>query len=210
MCQWRDAYSHLTPHIPSRPYERRFALAQAPHRSSSAVSPQAPARTRVDLQRQDSIDARRFHRRWQSFAASGPRYCTAAPQAGGSISQANDGSGNDQRSLAFAFERRTNGSRLLDRENDDGNPVLAHQGESCRIHDGEILLDRVVLRQHVETARGGITFWISGINAVDLRGLQYGVAGEFRSPQRGPCIRGEEGIAGAPCQNHDAAFVEMT
>ena len=67
----------------------------------------------------------------------------------------------------------------MDRAHDDREPTLAGQGKRRRIHDLQILGDRLVMGQAVESDRSGILFRIRRVDAVDLGGLQNRIAAQF-------------------------------
>jgi hypothetical protein len=48
-----------------------------------------------------------------------------------------------------------------------------------------------------------------GVQAVDLGGLDHEIGADLDGAQRGGGVGGEEGVAGAGCEDHDAAFLEV-
>ena len=58
------------------------------------------------------------------------------------------------------------------------------------------------------TARG-ILDRVGAVDAVDVLGQQDHVGVDLRGPQDGAGVGGEEGVAGAAAENHDAALLQM-
>ena len=127
----------------------------------------------------------------------------------GNSDEAHDSLGNDMRGPPDALQRGRDSSLLPNREDYDGNFVLASQRESCCIHNSEILRDGLVMGQGLVSSRRRIPLWIGGINAINLCRLQNRVGGKFGGTQRGSRVRGEKWVSGAPSGDHYPALGQM-
>ena len=65
------------------------------------------------------------------------------------------------------------------------------------------------MAEPVVTFRLGVFFGVSGINAVDIGGLEYGLGFELCGSQHRGRISRKKGIAGARGEQHDATFAEV-
>ena len=95
----------------------------------------------------------------------------------------------------FAQDRGRNRARLVNREDDDRDAVVAGKREGRSVHDLQVPRDRFVMAQAIEACRGWILLRVGGIDAVNLSGLHHRIAGEFGGPKRCAGVGGEERIA---------------
>ena len=56
---------------------------------------------------------------------------------------------------------------FVDREDDDRNVIFARKGNCRDVHDGQALLQDLVMRQAVEARRGRVLLRIGGVNTVN-------------------------------------------
>jgi hypothetical protein len=111
--------------------------------------------------------------------------------------------------VARAAQDRADRTRLGDREYDDRQRRLAGKRECCRIHDLVAALDRLRMRQAVESLGLRALFGIGIVDAVDIGGLQHRLRADFgRAQHRGRICR-EERIAGSTAEQDDASLGEI-
>src|SRR5215469_18013873 len=74
---------------------------------------------------------------------------------------------------------------LADREHDDRHTVFLGKRERSRIHDLQPAIHGFLMVEPVKALGFGIMFRIRRIDAVDIGGLEYGVALHLGRPQNG-------------------------
>ena len=109
------------------------------------------------------------------------------------------------------FPRRTASiaPAFADREHDDRHTVFAGKRERGRIHDLQIAVEGLLMARCVITLRLRVLLRIGAIDAVDIGGLENGVASHFGGAQHRGGVGGEERIAGAAGEHHDPVLLEM-
>ena len=73
----------------------------------------------------------------------------------------------------------------------------------------QILVERLLMAELVVALGVRVLFRVGAVDAVDVGGLEHGVRVDLGGAQHGGRVGGEERIAGAAGEHHDAAFLEM-
>src|SRR5690606_14622277 len=104
-----------------------------------------------------------------------------------------------------SLENIYEGAGLANGKDDYRNTVVAGKRHRGSIHDFQPLGQHLGMRQAIEAGRLLVLLWVGGIDPVDLRSLEQGVASHFSGPQGGAGIGCEERIAGSSGEDENRA-----
>src|SRR5215217_3406253 len=85
--------------------------------------------------------------------------------------------------LGGSVQDGRNRARGVYAPDDDGQPTLASEGEGSRVHDLQVSGNRLVMGEAIEPDRVRVLLRIRGVDAVDLRRLEYRIAAQFRGAE---------------------------
>ena len=87
--------------------------------------------------------------------------------------------------------------------------IFPSKREGGAIHYFQLAFQRLLMGQAVIAFGIAIVLRVGAIDAVDIGGFQHRLGTELGCPQHGSSVRGEERIAGSPCQQHHPPLLDV-
>ena len=109
----------------------------------------------------------------------------------------------------FAFDGESNGVRVAEVKDEDGQVVVQAKRECRGVHDAEALPEGVDEGDVVVFDGVRVLFGIFVVDAVDLGGFEDDVGIDLVSAQGGRGVGGEVGVTRAGDENNDAVFLQV-
>src|ERR1700727_3119699 len=113
----------------------------------------------------------------------------------------------DRGEVTLAAQDGFDRTALPDRKNDDRHTVLPGKRERCRIHDFKVAVERLLVVEMLVALGARVALGVRGIDAVDVRRLENGVAFHLGRTQDRRGVRGKIRITGTASEDDDAIVI---